>query len=162
VRARDVMRPAVATIGPDDSLADLDALLLAEHVGGVPVVDRDALVGVVSRSDVLRLLGTEQAIADSQSDFYRQFSDDEPGAPGIAASVEAAAEQVAHRLARLRVRDAMATDVVAVDGDAPLRDVAQQLVARGIHRVVVTERGRLAGIVTAFDVVRLVAEGRLR
>jgi CBS domain-containing protein len=32
---------------------------------------------------------------------------------------------------------------------------------RRIHRVVVTDQGRLAGVVAALDVVRLVAEGRL-
>jgi CBS domain-containing protein len=158
MQARDVMTPAPATIGPDASLADLEALLLAKRVGGVPVVEHGKLVGIVSRSDVVRMLGTEQAVADTQSDFYREFYG-EPYASTAASSPEAASEQVARRLAHLRVRDAMVADVITVAADAPLREVAQRLVEHHIHRVVVTSDGALAGIVTALDLVRLVAEG---
>ena len=160
MHARDVMTQAPATIGPDETLADLEALLLRERVGGVPVVERGALVGIVSRSDIVRVLGTEQAIADVQSDFYREFHD-EPFAPTAASGPEATSEQIAQRLARLHVRDAMVSEVVTVPADAPLGEVARQLVSHRIHRVVVVDGGALAGIVSALDLVRLVAEGRL-
>jgi len=160
MQARDVMTAAPATIGPDESLADLEALLLAKRVGGVPVVEHGKLAGIVSRSDVVRVLGTEQSIADTQSDFYREFYG-EPYANTAASTPDASSEQIARRLARLRVRDAMVLDVVSVAADAPVRDVAQRLVEHHIHRVVVTEGGALAGIVSALDVVRLVAEDRL-
>ena len=63
-------------------------------------------------------------------------------------------------MAGFRVRDVMVTDVVTVTADAPVRDVARELVARRIHRVVVVDGGALVGIVSALDVVELVAEGR--
>ncbi len=159
MRARDVMTPDPATIGPDESLADLEALLLRERVGGVPVVERGALVGIASRSDIVRVLGTEQSMAEVESDFYREFQS-VPFTPTAAASPEAASEQVAQRLAGLRVRDAMMPEVVKVAADAPVRDVARELVAQSIHRVVVVEGDAVVGIVSALDIVRLVAEGR--
>ena len=160
MQARDLMTPAPATIGPDESLADLDALLLAKRVGGLPVIEHGKLIGIISRSDVVRVLGTEQSLADTQNDFYREFYG-EPYVSTAASTPEAASEQIARHLARLRVRDAMVADVISVSADAPLREVAQRLVEHRIHRVVVTENGALAGIVTALDVVRVVAEGRL-
>jgi CBS domain-containing protein len=149
------MTRAPVTIGPDAPLAELDALLLRQRVGGVPVVERGRLVGIVTRSDVVRVLGTEDSIAGVQEDFLREF------APEPAASRKPAAEHVAERLAALRVRDAMTPDVVCVAADAPLREVAEKLVARRIHRVVVLDGDRVAGIVSTLDLAREIAAGRL-
>jgi CBS domain-containing protein len=166
MQVRDAMQAEVVQIGPDQSLAELERVLLEERLGGVPVVERGRLLGVVSRSDILRLLGAERAIAEAQADFYREFHDD-PFAPSEYAAREEAEqragieEQIAHRLASFRVRDAMTTEVVSVEADAPLRDAAARMAERRIHRVVVTERGRLAGVLSALDLVRMVAEGQL-
>jgi CBS domain-containing protein len=166
MRVRDAMSTDVVRIGPDETLAELERVLLAGRLGGVPVVERGRLVGVVSRSDILRLLGAERAIAEAQADFYREFHDD-PFAPSEHAAREEAEQregieqQIAQRMGSLRVRDAMTAEVVTVDADAPLRDAAARMAERRIHRLVVTEQGRLAGVLGALDVVRLVAEGRL-
>jgi CBS domain-containing protein len=65
MQARDIMTSAPATIGPDESLADLQAMLLAKRVGGL--LEHGKLVGIVSRSDVVRVRGTEQAVADTRA-----------------------------------------------------------------------------------------------
>ena len=57
------------------------------------------------------------------------------------------------------VEDAMIRDFVAVAPDAAVEKIARTLVDRGIHRVLVVEGGRLLGIVSSLDLVRLVAEG---
>jgi CBS domain-containing protein len=166
MRVRDAMNPKVVHIAPGEPLAELERVLLAERLGGLPVVEHGRLVGVVSRSDIVRVLGSETALAEAQADFYREYHDD-PFAPSeraareAEAEQEAAAEQVARRMTHLRVRDAMTPDVVRVEADAPVRDAAARMVERGVHRLVVTERDRLVGVLSALDLVRLVAEGRL-
>ena len=166
MRVREAMQPEVVSIGPDQSLAELERLLVEKRLGGLPVVERGRLVGVASRSDILRLLGVERAIAEAQADVYREFYDD-PFAPSERAAREEAEQreviegQIARRMAALRVRDAMTTDVVSVEADAPLREAASRMAERRIHRVVVTDQGGLAGVLSASDLVRLVAEGRL-
>lgn len=166
MQVRDAMQPHPIRIVPDETLAELERVLLAERVGGLPVVEDGRLVGVVSRSDILRLLGVERAVAEAQADFYREFYDD-PFAPSAHAAREDAEQregieqQIAQRMASLRVRDAMTPEVVAIDAGAPLRDAAALMAERRIHRLIVTEDGRLAGVLSALDVVRLVAEGRL-
>jgi CBS domain-containing protein len=166
MHVREAMQPEVVSIGPDQSLAELERLLVEKRLGGLPVVERGRLVGVVSRTDILRLLGVERAIAEAQADVYREFYDD-PFAPSERAAREEAEqrqgieEQIAQRMASLRVRDAMTAEVISVEADAPVRDAAAHMAERRIHRVVVTEGERLAGVLSALDVVRLVAEGRL-
>jgi CBS domain-containing protein len=43
-----------------------------------------------------------------------------------------------------------------------VRDVAATLLARRVHRLPVVDGGRLVGIVTSMDLVRLIAEERVR
>src|SRR5690606_11195596 len=121
----------------------------------------------VSRSDVVRVLAAEQALAETVGDFYRPFREDpfapaERAARARAAEPQENAEQVAQRLAGLRVRDAMVREVVSVAADAPIAEAARRLVEHRIHRLVVTDDGdRLAGVLSTLDIVRLVADGRL-
>lgn len=54
---RDVMNQKVVTIRPDASLAEAARLMSEQRVGALPVVDeKEALVGIVSESDLLRVL----------------------------------------------------------------------------------------------------------
>lgn len=59
------------------------------------------------------------------------------------------------------VADIMTSNVVTVEADAPIVDVARRMRDDGIGDVLVMDHGRLAGIVTDRDiVVRGIAEGR--
>jgi CBS domain-containing protein len=55
----------------------------------------------------------------------------------------------------------MTTELLAVSGDRPVREVAQMMVARGVHRLLVTEGHRLLGLLTTLDLVRAIADGKL-
>lgn len=57
--ARDVMTEEVVTIGPDEEVEALAALMVKRRVNPVPVVEAGVLVGVVSRADVIRLMARE-------------------------------------------------------------------------------------------------------
>jgi CBS domain-containing protein len=54
VRAGDVMRTAVVTIGPDAPAADAARLMLEHRLGCLPVVEDDELVGILTEHDLLR------------------------------------------------------------------------------------------------------------
>ena len=55
--------------------------------------------------------------------------------------------------------DWTASDVMQTD---PLQEVARCLVGHRIHRLPVVDAGRLVGILTSLDLVRLFAEGRAK
>jgi CBS domain-containing protein len=50
------MTERLLTVGPTDAAADAARLLLDQKINALPVVDAGRLVGIVSRSDLLRLL----------------------------------------------------------------------------------------------------------
>ncbi len=58
----------------------------------------------------------------------------------------------------LRVRDVMTKDVVTVSPDATLLDAAALMVDRRVRRLPVTQDGRLVGIVSRFDLLRMVSK----
>jgi predicted transcriptional regulator len=137
----------------------LEQEFIAQRVGGFPVIAQGRLVGIVSRSDVVRQLTVEHAVAAATSDFYR----DETGFHEVPVeTLEQLADRVGERIEQLCVRDVMSRQLFKVAPDQPLRFVAQTMVDNHIHRVLVTDDDRLLGLVTALDLVRLVATGRLK
>ena len=155
--ARDIMQPDVVTVTPDMPLVQLGDLLISKRIGGVPVVEAGALVGVVSRSDFVRCLSLERALAGLTADAL----DDEEFAPGGKSS-PLLSQQLAKQFEGRSVRDVMVREPVAVRPDVPVSEVARVLLTRHLHRVLVTDGGTVQGIISALDVVRLIADGRLR
>ena len=158
MRVGDVMRRKLVTAGPELPLHDLQELLLRERVSGVPVVEGGEVLGVVSRSDLVRQLEVERSQFATVAAFYLEPFDVETESESQRMQVP---EAVAARFERLRVRDAMVRDVVSVSPAASLAEAARLMVERRVHRLLVLEGGRLAGLVSALDLVGLVASGQL-
>lgn len=154
-RAQDLMETVVTTVEHSLSLLELQQLLVAEGIGGAPVVDGDRLVGVVSRSDVVRTLADEWERAEQLvSDFYEALPLSKTSAWNI---IPRDTDQVATRLSGLTVREVMNPRVISVPPDEPIEAVAACLIRYRIHRVLVTEEERLVGIVSSLDLVQLLA-----
>jgi CBS domain-containing protein len=153
LRACDVMQANVLSVPPELSLAALEDFLLSKRISGAPVVDDGKVIGVVSRSDVVRCLSLERSLSGLIADGLA--SPEEPASPvRLPADLE-------ERLGAHTVRDAMVVDPVVVAPDAPIAEVARLLHERHIHRVLVTEGGTLRGVISTLDLARLIATGRL-
>jgi CBS domain-containing protein len=157
--ASQVMRTCIRTVPKTLPLPSLERSFLEFGVSGFPVVDGEELLGVVSRSDVIRHLSAEQQVAAETSDFYRD-SDGFHEAPVL--STAQAAERIGQRMQELTVGDVMHRQLYAVGAEQTLRAVAQTMADNNIHRVLVTRQGRLLGLISAMDIVRLYADGRLK
>lgn len=134
--ARDVMHADPLSVVVTTSFLELQHLLVVAHVSGVPVVDADgAVVGIVSATDLVRA-------ADQLFDEDRD--PDEP-------------DDLADRFRTLTARDLATPEVVWVTPDTPVEQVAERMRTDGIHRVLVGDHGRLEGILTAYDLLQVVA-----
>lgn len=63
---RDIMTHPVVTVTPDTPISEVAQLLWERRIGGVPVVQDDRVVGVITTSDLFRLIialeHSEQAV----------------------------------------------------------------------------------------------------
>lgn len=151
--ARDLMRTEIQSVSPYMPLPDLERLFIEEKVGGFPVVSDGRLVGIISRSDVIRQLCVEQSLSESISDYYREFATE----INMDDDLEAIATRVGRRIEQLRVQDLMMTGLLTVPPDAAVDEVARLLVDHHVHRVLVTDDGQLLGIISSLDLVKLLA-----
>ncbi len=72
-KVADVMSSSVVTAAPDTPLAEIAALLERNRIKRVPIVDKDKVVGVVSRANLLQALasgkpafGAQGAVSDAK------------------------------------------------------------------------------------------------
>lgn len=153
--ARDIMQTEIVTVAPSRPLAELGEILLRHRIHGVPVVEEGRLVGIVSRSDVVRQLKVEEGRIAASAFYFESFDADEHRAEDYARVLEAAAG----RVAKLHVRDVMIQDLITVTPEVTLQQMAQVMLERRVHRLLVTEGEELRGIVSSLDLVALFADG---
>lgn len=149
------MKTDVTSVSPDMTMPDLQRVFVKTGFGAVPVLDRDRrLMGLVSRSDVMRKFSLEQSLAelaDSDFDAILGIEDNDNALESIGAAV-------GRRLSKVKASDIMITKVVTIGPDDDLADAARQMVERRFHRLPVLDGAKLVGIVSAFDFMKLYAE----
>ncbi|MBW2228933.1 MAG: CBS domain-containing protein [Deltaproteobacteria bacterium] len=151
----DVMKTDVRTVGPRMPVAELERTLISHRLSGFPVVEEEELVGVVSRSDIVRMLDVERAHEEQISDYYRTWVPETD-----AESIAGTGSRIGARMEGKVVADVMVKNVITCRAEQALREAAATLLEYDIHRLPITEKGRLVGIVTSMDLVRVIAEGR--
>ena len=144
--ARDIMSRPVASVLEDVPVREAARVMADRGVSGLAVLDRKGrLVGVIRASDIVRYETTREALSMSEIDHRRakagrEFPD------GLGA-----------RLTRLNdetVKDIMTLAVTTASASATLSQLAHRMSEQRVHRVFIEEGGRLAGVVTAFDITR--------
>lgn len=156
--ARDVMQSPVATVSPETPLIDVHRLFIDEEIHGAPVVREDgAVVGVITISDLINATLDETESAQFDRDYLRElieFSGPDWRSSGAPADFQ-------DRLSQLTAEDVMTPSAACVPGSTPVGEVASLMHSQRIHRVWVTERGVIAGVVSAFDLLPLLAKAGL-
>ncbi len=72
----DIMTTPVITIGPDADLGQVIALMNQTGERHVPVVEGDAIIGIVTATDIIRVLATMKLIADGAPRSILESEDD--------------------------------------------------------------------------------------
>jgi len=171
---RDIMQTEVTTASPDMTVRELARLWEERGITGTPVVDATGKVlGVVSATDLVRL-AAEQVDASDEAEWTEPaYPPEEVEEDGVEASWYAFfAEEAPELYAGLdgivdsvfeeaTVADIMTRAIFSVRPQATVQELARFLLRAGIRRALVMEGGKLAGIVTATDVIRAVADGKV-
>jgi CBS domain-containing protein len=142
----ELMNPDVVALQPDMTVPEAQELLAKRSVSGAPVVDAAGrVVGVVSQNDLVRsaahpdTAGRKGLFFTSDEDF--EDLADTPAPPSSTTVGEIMAGRVYH-----------------VSRDTGVAVAANIMRERRIHRLLVTDRGVLVGVVTSLDLLRVVEE----
>ena len=148
-----LMDGRVVTVSSTASLLDVQRLFVAEGISGAPVVgEAEELLGVITNTDLLRAANETHESAGSDSEYFRDLL------PYSSPDWAQGPEDFQDRLSALTVADAMTDSIVSVPPTTSAADVAETLLKHRIHRLFVVEDGTLQGVVSAFDLLRLIKD----
>ena len=181
LRLRDIMTRKVVTLEPQMTLREGMEILTARHLSGAPVVSGQKVVGVISSGDLLSFaaepphdeLQAEPTLAD-EWDKSSGWEDDDDSQSALFFTdmwnehtedandvIDSQGESSSDALSSHLVEEAMTKTIRWLSPDADVRSAADMMRHYGVHRVLVVNRGRLVGLVSAMDIANAVADRKL-
>jgi CBS domain-containing protein len=125
----DVMTTDPVTVHLGQAISDVYGMLQSQSFHHVPVVNGATPVGLISATDILKLV---YDIEGSDDRMLRTFLDHQ-----------------------FTLEDAMSTELITVKQDEPLRIAVDHMSNGAVHSVlVVDDGGDLVGIVTSTDLIQ--------
>lgn len=123
----EIMSTKLVTLCSDDSLSDVEKLLNYHNIRHVPIVEEGKLIGIISRSDILRVCNTDLEEDDETltSVVYNSFT----------------------------IPQVMSKTLITVSEDTPIMEVTEILRKQSFHSLPVIKDGKLVGIVTSTDLI---------
>lgn len=123
----DIMTKNIIALTLSDDLERAEMLFNKYRIKHIPVVSKDAVIGMLSFTDLMRISFSEVRDDNRNVDsiIYNTFS----------------------------VEQVMVKDVVTVNVDTTIKEVAKILADREFHAVPVVDDGILVGIVTTTDLL---------
>ncbi len=150
--ARDVMTRGVQTVDADWTLDELRNFLVSRSISGAPVCDKTGkLLGVVSSTDLMRTAAEEGVSTEDEHHFYRHGVDRRLAPEdlrGLHIEMPSSAT----------VREIMTPVVFEVPLEATIHEMADVMARGRIHRVFVSHAGKIQGVVSALDLVRVLRD----
>ena len=115
------------TIDANERVVHLRRRMLDDNISRFVVTENDKITGIVTETDVAtELRKFREAVPDQHQD---------------------------HRIRNLLVKDIMSTPLISVDRNTHVSDVIDMMLKKNISTVPVTEKGKLAGLVTRRSLV---------
>jgi CBS domain-containing protein len=125
----------VVTVSPETPLKEAAELLAQHRISGLPVVDDETVVGILSEADIVaRSTGSRESRS-----LVRELLSPRDAGPDMDAT---------------RAGEAMTSPPITIAPERPVAEAARVMVERGVNRLPVVEGSQLVGIVTRADLVR--------
>ena len=143
-KAGEIMTAAVITVGVETSVQELDRLLAEHAISGAPVVDDNgALLGVVTENDLIdqsKKLHIPTVVTILDSVIYLENPNK--------------MEKAMKKMAGSTVADIFSREVVTVNLETPVEEIATIMAEQRIHTLPVLNQGRLVGVIGKRDIIK--------
>jgi CBS domain-containing protein len=149
MKVRDVMNVKPIACRADDTIAEAASLLREHKISGMPVLDGEKLAGVISESDLLRLLAVEKDEGGlwlpSPFEVFEVPFRDLLKWERMHMSME--------DVSKKKVSEVMSKNIHEISPDDTVEEASAIMTRHRINRLPVVEEGRLVGIVTRGDII---------
>jgi CBS domain-containing protein len=145
--AGEIMTTNIVAARPDMPVRDVAKLLLDHGISAAPVIDAAGnLLGIVSEGDLISR--NAERTEKSRAWWLEMLADGFELAPRFVDYVRAHGPRAA---------DVMTRDIITTTPETPAETIARLLDLHRIKRVLVVRDGKLVGIVSRADLVRMIA-----
>ena len=150
MKVRDIMTRNPVTVSGDEPVRIAAGLLRTNRIGGLPVMDKDMIIGVITESDIISLLETGR------------LSDD-LWLPSPLEVIEVPLREVVNwektkaalaHIGDTPVRKIMSHPAITIDEEADIEAAAALMLSHRIARLPVVHGVHLTGIVAKADILR--------
>jgi CBS domain-containing protein len=145
-KATDIMTRDVITVKPDTTLEELARILIRYQITGAPVVDDNGnLRGIVTENDLISKNSRLHIPT-----LLRLFDAFIPlGTSRLEVEIK--------KMAAYAVDDICTKEVITVDSETSVEDIATIMTEKKIHLLPVLKDGRLIGIIGKKDLIRSIS-----
>jgi CBS-domain-containing membrane protein len=143
LKAKDIMTTNVITVKETTTLEDLARIIMQHHISGAPVVnDKGTVTGIVTENDLIN-----QNKRLHIPTILRLFDAFIPlGTSKLESEIK--------RMAASTVKDIYTKEVVTVDEETPVENIATIMAEKKIHLLPVLKEGNLVGIIGKKDIIK--------
>ncbi|EBA01081.1 HPP family protein [Marinobacter sp. ELB17] len=148
--AREIMTPSIKAVPQSWTMDRLARFLTDNEIAGSPVTDDSGdIIGIVTLKDI-----TEFRWNASRPETEARLTEDE------AREARRLRMVIYEGMGKLpvEVRDIMTPILLSVDEDTPVREIAKTMMAEHLHRIFVTLGGKITGIITTYDLLKIIAD----
>lgn len=153
MKVKDVMNPNVVFCKPDDTVREVAKILKENNISGVPVIDDEELVGIVSEGDLLKLL-----IIPEKGELWLPSPFEVIEVPIREYLGWEETKKILSDVGSIKVEEIMNKDVYTISSEASVEEASEHMIRHRINRLPVTEDSRIVGIVTRGDIIEGLAK----
>ena len=149
MKVETVMTPNPVTIQAEDTIRDASRIIREKKIGGLPVMDKENLIGMITESDILSLL----SVSGPSEDLWLPSPLEVIEIPIREFFNWEKTKEALSDIGLQPVRSVMSYPVITVDTEDTIEEAARTMLHEGIARLPVLRKGVLAGIVTRADII---------
>ncbi len=147
MKVKDIMTKKVVSIGSETKVKDIAKLLIKHEITGVPVLRTKKVIGIVTEADLIMQQGKIQI-----PDFI-QFLE-----ARIYLKDGKKFEAELKKIFGITAKEVMTSDVIVITPEASIADLVRLISDHHINPVPVVKNGKLVGIVSRADIVKLLVK----
>ncbi len=130
ITVKEIMTKDLVVVSPTERLVHARRLMIESHVGRLPVVDDDELVGMITSKDLMRAF----------IDFRKKVPEKYQKA----------------QIKDVFVGDIMSSNPQFVSKEMPISEISKIMIETGYNGLPVVDEGKVIGIITQTDILRLI------